>query len=269
MSEQLQNLTLNAEQLAAVADLGRETLQTMDARYGSGFPHFEGGSEANLGYHNGYHARTVDEDSFKVGQALGFWPAELLTVGLAAKAHDVIQLKQRGVMEAESAAWLTEKMARRRLPAVMAQASALAILGTEPVFEDGQLVGQVATQQDYPTKSAERVGLAVGCGDFGRVLSPSGPLLSHRLYQQIKGCTPDQVPPLGEEFARFLTAQTTLRENYRFPLSIAEQILGKHRRQVIAYGEELLRQVQRGDLESWQQLEAQDLAFMRRLAHEL
>jgi len=269
MSEQLHNLTLNADQMAAVTELGNETLQTMDARYGTGFPHFEGGAEANLGYHNGYHARTVAEDGVKVGEALGFSAAELVTTDLAGKGHDIVQLKPRGIMESESAAWLINKMAERGLPSVMAEAGALAILGTEPVFEDGKLVGQVATRQDYPTKSAERVGLAVGSGDFGRMLSPIGPLLSHRLYQQIKGCAPGQNPPMGEDFERFLAAQTTLREHYRFPLAAAEQILGKHRSRVITYGEEILRQVQRGDLESWEQLQAQDLAFMRSLAHEL
>lgn len=269
MTEQLQNITLSVEQLTAAADLGGQALRTMDARYGTGFPHYEGGAEANLGYHNGYHARTVAEDGIAVGQALGFSAAELIVTDLSGKAHDIVQLKPRGVMEAESAEWLTDKMRQTGLPAIMAEAGSLAILGTEPVFEDGKLVGQVAARQEYPSKSAERVGLAVGCGDFGRMLSPIGPLLSHRLYQQIQGCAPDQVPQIGESFVRFLTAQTELRENYRFPLPAAEQILGKNRGQVIAYGEEIFRQAQRGDLESWKQLQAQDLAFMRSLAREL
>lgn len=269
MSEQLQNLTLSAEQLAAAAELGQETVAVMDAKYGSGFPHFEGGAEANLGYHNGHHARSVAEDGVAVGRKLGFSPAELVTTDLAGKAHDIVQLKVRGVMEAESAEWLTDKLAERGLPTVVAEAGAVAILGTEPVFENGKLVGQVATRQEYPTKSAQRVGLAVASGDFGRMLSPIGPLLSHRLYQQMQGCTPDQAPPMGESFERFLAAQTELRENYRFPLPEAEQILGRHRQQVTIYGQEVLRQAQRGDLESWDQLQAQDLAFMRSLAHEL
>ena len=268
MTEQLQNLTLDAEQIQVARHIADEAQQIVETRYGTGFPHFMGGAEANLAYHNGYHATSVAEDAVRVGQALGFSEAELATAHIAGRAHDIVQLKPRGVMEAESADWLTEQMQRCNLPSVMVQAGALAILGTEPIFDGNNLVGQKATELAYPSKSAQRVALAVGSGDFGRMFSPIGPFLSHKLYQQIKEVNPDEAPPM-QDLEKYLAGQTVLRENYRFPLAQAEPILGKHRPQVIAYGQEILRQVQRGDLESWQQLETQDLAFMRSLAHDL
>lgn len=261
MAEQLRNLTLTDEQLAAMASIGQHAVATVDARYGTGFPHFSGG-EHNLAYHNGYHARTVAEDGLRVARTLGLALPELVTVEVAGYAHDIVQLKSRGVMEAESAEWLKDEMLRRGLPPVMAEAGALAILGTEPVFDDGnELVGQVATQLDYPSRSAEQVALSVASGDFGRMLTPVGPHLSHRLYQQIQGVSPDQAPPM-DSFARFLERQTELRENYRFPVSEAERILATHRREVIEYGEQILKLVERGSI-TWEQLMKKDLEFIR------
>lgn len=261
MAEQLRNITVTDEQLVDAADIARMAVQTVDAQYGTGFPHFVSG-EHNLAYHNGYHSRAVPEDAVKVGKVLGFTMPELIVTEVAGSAHDIVQLKPRGQMEAESAQWLVEQMRCRRLPGVMAEAGGLAILGTEPILEDGKLIGQVATRLEYPSKSAERVALGVACGDFGRMLTPIGPYLSHKLYQQIKGINPDEDPPM-EDFARYLAGQAALREGYRFPLAEAEPILATHRREVIAYGENVLRLVERGDIGTWQQLEAMDLAFMR------
>ncbi|MBX6334497.1 hypothetical protein IRY61_04135 [Candidatus Saccharibacteria bacterium] len=262
MTEQLRDLTLTDEQLAAAADVAQDAIITMDARYGTGFPHFAAG-EHNLAYHNGYHARTVAEDGLRVAQALGLALPELVTVEVAGYAHDIVQLKQRGVMEAESAEWFKKEMLRRGLPPVMAEAGALAILGTEPVFdEENRLVGQVATQLDYPSRSVERIALSVASGDFGRMLTPVGPHLSHRLYQQIKGAQPHEAPSM-EGFAGFLARQTELRENYRFPVPEAERVLATHRREVIKYGEQLLKLIERGDITSWNQVMQLDQEFMR------
>ena len=264
MTEQLRTITLTDEQLAAVAEISHAAVRTVDEQYGTGFPHFVGG-EHNLAYHNGYHSRAVPHDAHKVGEAIGLVLPELVTVAASGAAHDIIQLKLRGQMEAESAEWLAEQMRLRRLPSVMAEAGALAVLGTEPVIEDGKLVGQVATRLEYPSKSAERVALSVACGDFGRMLTLIGPYLSHKLYQQIKNVDPKAAPPM-EDLARYLAAQVELRESYRFPLPEAEQVLGTHRREVIAYGHEVLRLVEQGDITSWDQLEALDQEFMRRNA---
>ncbi len=261
MTEQLRDLTLTDEQLVAAADVAQDAIITMDARYGTGFPHFAAG-EHNLAYHNGYHARTVAEDGLRVAQALGLALPELVTVEVAGYAHDIVQLKPRGVMEAESAEWFKEAMLRRGLPPAMAEAGALAILGTEPVFdEENRLVGQVATQLDYPSRSVERIALSVASGDFGQMFTPVGPHLSHRLYQQIKGAQPDEVPSM-DGFASFLARQIELRENYRFPVPEAERVLATHRRATIRYGGVLLGLVQRGDVTSWDQVMAADKAFM-------
>ncbi|HZM63559.1 MAG TPA: hypothetical protein VFB59_00320 [Candidatus Saccharimonadales bacterium] len=268
MTEQLPTIILTFEQETSLARIGDEALRIMAAQYGTGFPDYVEGSEANLCFHNRYHAQAVPEDGQRVGEALGFSRAEQATVDVAGKAHDIVQLKERGQMERESADWLVAELRREQLPEPMVLAGKLAIEGTIPVFDGNKVTGQQATRQEYPSKSAERVALAVACGDFGRMLTPIGPLMSHKYYQQIKGCAPGQAPPM-DTFEQYLADQIAMREEYRFPLPAAERLLGTHRRQVVAYGEQVLRQLQRGDIESWHQLEAQDLEFMRSLAYKL
>jgi asparagine synthetase B (glutamine-hydrolysing) len=65
-----------------------------------------------------------------------------------------------------------------------------------------------------------------------------------------------------DDLLKYEEGQIALREAYRYPLRGAERVLATHKKQVMKYGEQVLRQLQRGDL-TWQQLEAQDLAFMR------
>lgn len=261
MAEQLRDIRLTYEDVGAAAKIANSALYIVDTQYGRGFPTFEGG-EQSLAYHNGHHSRAVSYGAARVGEVLGFNLPELVTTGLAAKAHDIVQLKPRGQMEAESAEWLAENIRRRGMPGVMAEAGALAILGTEPIIEGGRLVGQMATRLHYPSKSAERVSLAVACGDFGRVLTPEGPYQSSKLYQEIKGVGPDEAPPMGD-FARFTEGQIILREGYRFPAPKAERILATHRREVVEHGKELLRLIGLGDITTWQEVEDFDRRFMR------
>ncbi len=261
MAEQLRDITLTPEQIEKTESIARLALSTVENNYGTGFPHFRGGQH-NLPFHAGYHTFGVTRDSVRVGEYLGFTPAELLTTHASAAAHDIIQLKPRGVMERESAEWFEEQMRRGGLPRVMAEAGGLAIVGTEPLFKGNVLVGQQATKLRYPSKSAERVAKSVACGDFGDLYSPKGPLLSHKLYQEIKGVKPNEEPPFADLLA-YEKGQVALREAYRFPLREGERLLATHRRQVMRYGEQMVRQLERGDITSWQQLEAQDRAFMR------
>lgn len=261
MAEQLGDLQLTKGQATAVVAIGQEALVIVDATYGTGYPHFRGGQH-NLAYHNGYHGRAVAADGVRVGEAMGFSRAELVTTEVAGDAHDIVQLLARGEMERRSADWLVHRLRSGNHAGVIAEAGAFAILGTEPVIEGGKVVGQVATQLAYPSKSAERVSLAVACGDFGRMLTPIGPYLSHRLWQQIKGAKPDEVPTM-EGFVNFQKAQIELYENYRFPLRQAEGVLATHRREVIAYSRRLLAMLEDGRVATWEQVVAMDLQFMQ------
>lgn len=263
MAERLDKIELEPEQLSAAWKIADLALDTVEENYGTGFPHFIGGQEGNLAFHGGYYTVAVVRDALKVAGALDLSLPERVTARMAGYAHDIVQLKPRGVMEQESAKWLTEAMRSRDLPGVMAEAGALAVLGTEPIFEDGVIVGQKATVLDYPSKSAERVAKSVACGDFGDMFGPMGPYLSHKFWQEIKGVEPGEEPPL-EGFEDFVRGQVALRQSYRFPLKEANRVLATHRMPVIRYGEQVLRQLERGNITSWRQLEAQDLDFMYR-----
>ena len=218
MAESLGRIELDLQQLASAWKIADMALSVVEDNYGTGFPHFIGGEEGNLAYHGGYHTIAVPRDALKLAGALDMSLPERTAARVAGYAHDIVQLKPRGVMEAESAAWLVEQMRSHGLPEVMAEAGALAILGTEPVFEGNVLVGQKATELDYPSRSAERVARAVACGDFGDMYGPLGPYLSHKLWQEIKSVEPGEEPPL-EGFENYLRGQIALREAYRYPPS--------------------------------------------------
>lgn len=53
-------------------------------------------------------------------------------------------------------------------------------------------------------------------------------------------------------------------ENFSYPLRKANQVLSTHRPQVTKYAQHVLRQLERGDITSWNQLLEQDKEFMRR-----
>jgi hypothetical protein len=262
MTERLDKIELNPTQAMAAWDIADLAMGTVEQNYGTGFPHFVGGEQANLAFHAGYHTMAVPRDAFRLGQIMDFSVAELATACAAGYAHDIVQLKARGVMEQESADWLVDQMRRRELPQVMIEAGALAILGTEPIIKNGVVTGQMATELDYPSRSAERVAKSVACGDFGDMYRPMGPYLSHKFWQEIKGASPHEEPPL-EDFENFVRGQIALREAYRFPLRQANRVLATHRSEVMKYYAQLLKQLEHGDITSWRQVERQDLAFSR------
>ena len=255
-------MRFTAEQAGAIEDIGRQALEIVRVNYGSGYPHFEG-AEGGLAYHNEYHSAAVARDAEKVGVVLGMSAAELATTRNAALAHDIIQNKPRFVMELESAGWFNEQARLQGLPAVVGEAGRYAIVGTEPLFNrKGILVGQAVSQLLFPSKSVERVAKSVACGDCGELYTPMGPYQGHKYYQEIQGVGPMDEPQMDDLLA-YEQGQMALREGYRYPLKEAGRVLATHKRQVMKYGEQVLKQLERGDITSWRQLEQQDLAFMR------
>jgi hypothetical protein len=253
----------SGEQSRVLQTVAHTALETVDARYGSGYPNLAGSKETDLAYHNGHHARKVGEDACRVAMAVGFTSAESLFSETIGSAHDVVQLLGCGRNEEESAAWLAAELRRLDLQE-LAGIGSIAILGTEPLLEDGRLVGQKATELEYPSRQAERVALSVASGDLGELLTPQGPYMAHHLWHEIQGVGPNSEPFFDrEKLINFQGNQIELQGSYQYPLSGARKVLATHETQVRTYSERVYEQLVSGDITSFRQLLEQDKAFMQ------
>jgi len=268
MNEQLtlDRIVFTPQEQAAMQEVGGQALRIVDQTYGTGYPHYLGGENGGLAYHNGYHSRSVARGSAGMARHLGLTATEMLTAEEAGAAHDIVQLKPRGVMERESAEWYADQLRQRGLPELAVEAGSLAILGTEPLFDEQfRLVGQVVSNLDFPSRSAELVAKSVACADLGELYAPIGPYNSHRLWQQIKGFKPSQ-EPLMEGLVGFQKGQAFLANNYQYPHPAGEEVFAGLRGPVIRHQEDILRRLEAGEIHSWQQLLDEDLAFAARHA---
>jgi len=245
---------VESTQKTALGEIEEQTLRAVDARYSTGYPEYQGCREPWL-YHNGHHARSVGRGALRIARAVGLSPGVARIGEIAGYAHDIYQGKGH---ESQSAEWLEEQLRRKGLSEPIACMAGLAIRGTQPLFADGAIVGQMATRQQYPSHEAEQVGLAVASADLGTLYAPEGPLLSHDLYREIHG---EQDPAIDARLLAFQEGQMKLLDNYSYPLPQAERLLATHRPQVMRYSQQVLDQLERGDIESWEQLRAQDKAF--------
>ncbi len=246
--------------------IGCAALEIVDTRYSDGYPNFAGGAlpASDMAYHNGYHGRQVGRDGGGVAEASGFSPAVVRLTKAAGNAHDLVQRKGRGIDEAESAAWLAEKLRRAGFSEATATIGSLAIIGTEPTFESGRLVGQKATTMEYPSKEAQQVAYSVASGDLGVLYAPIGPYMGHQLWREIQGVNPHDEPEFDiPKIAGFQGDQIKLLDTHQYPLPAARAVLATHEAEVRAYSEQVYNQLAAGEITSWQQLIDQDLAFMR------
>lgn len=245
-----------AEQVACVA------LKSIDFTYGSGMPLWTPGTQ-ELAYHNGHHGRAVQDGSGRMTETVGLTPNEIAVARVAGAGHDWIQLQGRGIDEDESARQVARFMEQTgQFPPELREMAKLAIIGTEPLFDEQyRLIGQRACELDYPSKAAEMVAKSVACADLGELYQPQGPYLGRLLYREILGM-PAECDIRPEDMVSFQRNQLFLLENYTYPLAEANHALATHRPQVIAYGHQVLAQLERGDIETWDQLIAQDLRFM-------
>ena len=255
---------LSAAQIQETEAIGAAALDIVEVRYGSGYPHYRGGESGGLAYHNRHHSWAVQRGTEQMAEALGLSAAERAIGRVAAAAHDIVQLKPRGVMERESAEWL-EVQLQGRLPAELAQIGTLAVLGTEPLFTDGRLTGQMASELAYPSRSAELVARSVACADLGELHSPQGPLLGHELYKEIQSVAPAGKPDM-EQLTGFQRGQLWLAQHYQYPHPVGEQVFGGLRGAVVDYSAEVLADLEAGTLDSWRELIRRDEAFMQRHA---
>lgn len=249
------------EQIEKIDSTGNEALTIVDTTYGTGYPENQPG-ERTLAYHNGHHARSVGRTAFRLCVLLDLPQIDRITAKSAGFAHDLVQLKGRGIDEGESAAWIKQQLSTGDIVSPDQRGkAALAILGTEPLFENGKIVGQKATSIDYLTHQAELVAKSVAAGDLGELYTPQGPLLGHQLFHEIQG-----MPPTNElsmdKMTDFQRNQLGLLESYRYPLPLAERELTTHKAQVISYATQLLRMLESGSIESWDDIMRLDTQFL-------
>jgi hypothetical protein len=256
MSERLFDTT----QERAMELIEGRTLNSVDERYSTGYPDYRGGQDGGLLFHNGYHARMVGGGALRVGGLIGLSADELRISKLSGFAHDYYQGKGH---EQKSAAWLEEQLRREGLPKPVAYMAGMAIRGTQPIFHNGVIVGQVATEQTYTSLVSEKIALAVASADLGSLYTSMGPLVAHDLYRELRQ---ENDPAIDEALLAFQRQQVQMLESYRYPLQEADRLLATHRPQVMAYSYRTLNQLERGEIEDWSQLRAQDVAFHHRLS---
>ena len=263
MSERIsswQNLERKHE--VAADQIGSRALKLVDARYGSGYPLWKGGRH-ELAYHNGYHSRMVGASAVKACMHYGMTRSELSLARAIGYSHDVVQLKGRGRDERESAEWFEAQLEKACIfPESARGIGGLAIRGTQPTFARGIVTGQFATKQEYPSKKAEQFALGVACGDFGDLYTPEGPYESHQLLREIKGMRPANEIQL-DEMREFQEGQITLLEHFRYADPEGGRALATHKPQVIRYAHDTLKEMERGNIESWPDLIARDEGFMK------
>lgn len=141
----------------------------------------------------------------------------------------------------------------------------MAILGTEPAFDkNGKIIGQKANLMTYPDKTTELITKSVAAADFSELYAPQGPYLSHLLFQELNGQPKDTSG--FNKLKKFQRKQLELFTSYRFPLTAAEQLFTRYKKEVIEYSESLLLNLESGSVNSWRQIIDQDQIFIRRHA---
>lgn len=250
-------LLTGREQFKRVDRVTGEALSEVDKQFGDGH---EKRGKKHLRYHNGLHTRIVRMGAVALGGRLGFSKAELAVTQVGAASHDVVQGHGTGTNERESADWMEDRL-RDYIPAEAILVGRLAILGTEPIFQGGIIVGQKAQTQEYPTKRAELVAKTVASADLGDLYTPAGPVIAHELYRELNGHNGDQLPAIDEKLIAFQKDQVRLVNSYEYPLPEADRVFATHRGQVQEHTAKTLDQLQAGEIHSWQQLMEQDAAF--------
>lgn len=249
----------NAHRLAQAEDLrqiSQETLDQLDEEYGSGFPNYaQACNGEGRKYHNGYHGRQVGTIGkiLCLEAGLDDHTANLTETG--GHAHDRFQGPGH---EAKSAEWVEEKMrssglhSEEDIDIVKSE-----INGTKTIIQDGKIVGQMATIQEYSSKKAETGSLAMASSDMAGLYLPQGPLLAQDLYEEISGNT-----EINNNLTNFYAGQIDLASSYKYPMPEAERLLTEHRGDIIEHYTELYDKLQHGDIEDWEQLRAYNLNFM-------
>ncbi len=254
---------LDRDQVDILRGIGQQALAISEENYCSGFPHFRGGKIRKLGHNNARHNFIVGRDSAQVGGAIGFDSTSREALQTAGHAHDVVQLKGRGMDERESAEWVVEQLRNRGFPETISKLTGAAIMGTLPIFNsNGEIVDQAANQMDFDSRYEEAFVKTVATADLGEIHTPMGPYSGHQVYKQLRGLEPDQPLPM-DGLMEFQESQLRLVTGHRYLIPEGESVLATHRTQVIKYSEYIAEQLREGKIESGDRVTALDMAFMR------
>lgn len=249
---------LNDTQKSSLQQLDRNAQTEINTIYGTGFPLYAGG-EGLWFYHNGNHNEFVGDGTQKVLAIKNLSP-DIQAVGrYAGIRHDRFQGKGH---EALGAALAEEELRRESLPEWAAVMASLAIAGTEVIMKKGIIVAQKASLQVYSSKEAETMALGMASADMGVLFQPSGPLYMHDYYRELRS---EAEPTIGEDFLTFKDGQMCMLDAYKYPLQGAEAIFATHKVAVMEYHQKIYQQVQSGEISTWAQLRASDLAFAQSL----
>lgn len=264
MSERIafSNVELGDRQIIAVQKVGQRALEIAEERYCSGFPDYKGGIIKKLGHNNARHNRRVGDDAARLVDVQGFSTGIRQLARVAGYAHDLRQLTGRGNDERESAEWV-EKHLRdtQQLPGWMAELAAKAIWGTLPLFENGRLVDQTANRMEFASRDEELFVKGLASADLSELYTPFGPYVAHMLYAQHRGKEPGETPDMSG-LLEFQQKQVIFLDEYEYPIPEARFIFATHEAEVRKYVELVCYQLESGEITTWDQLIAQDIAFM-------
>ncbi|HSW99560.1 MAG TPA: hypothetical protein VLH38_00835 [Patescibacteria group bacterium] len=242
--------------------IGILALELMGHRYGDGQPNGVGGHDQRLAFHHLPHAQMVGQQALRLCKYMNLSSTEQKTAELAGYAHDVLQLNGIGINESQSASWLVEQLKTFGIPELSGGVMR-AILGTEPKFTNGILTHQVA--HEYVGEDLDNAMIrAVASADLSGLYTPSGPHESHALYAEIQGKALGQEVSL-ESILPFQRDQLELLEGYKYPLREAEELFATHRSEVMEHHTRILRILEDGNFDSFEEVLAMDDAF--RLKH--
>jgi hypothetical protein len=262
MSERLTSgpFEFDQKQVMDIRKIGDRALSIVYNDFGSGFPDFEGGHVRLLPFHGVDHSASVASNSTLVGAAYGINESGLELLSTFGKSHDLRQLNGRGTDERLSAEWLEEQLLSEGLPPLAARFGRVAIIGTEPLFdENGNLVDQMVNQLDFDSWEEELFAKSLASGDLGDLYTPKGPLNSGYLYAEIQR----SLDPPSDGLLDFQGRQIALLERYQYPLSQAGDVLATHRPQVMNYQYFIYDQLESYQISSWQDLMHRHYAFMQ------
>lgn len=89
-----------------------------------------------------------------------------------------------------------------------------------------------------------------------------GVLIAHDLYRELQGLNQSQEPDSLTPLVAFQRREVQLTENYRYPHPTGERLFGGLRKAVAAHPSRLLKGLEQGTFETWQDIIEQDKAFM-------
>lgn len=224
-------------------------------------------SEQYKPYHNGIHSRFVLADTLRACDVLELSGLAKDIAGVAAAHHDAVfdlDGTTNGRNEEESTEIYKQTLERVGITQkLFYEYGRLAIVGTI-VDQSESLHKQKATEQEYPSKLAERIALATAAGDMGRIFAPEGPLLGHGYHKELTTGASGIKPAIDEALLKFQRQQILLlRGNYVYPNLDLARAFTTHRQEVCDYADQVYADLQAGNISSWDELIASDLDFMR------